>query len=506
MSDIDEKVAPRREERLGAGCVYGGNACGLKAQFGGCRLKANQRGFGQGSICQLLPGTAMLSTLPNSVVILHGSLGCGGAINLQTANVRYRQILSGERNPQGAIWMTSNLDERDVVSGGEEKLEKAILAAEQRFRPATIIVVATCVPGIIGDDIDGVAARLQPQIQARILPIHCEGFKTQIMATAYDAIFHSISRHLLPRGEGEGQAPVIVDELEIARERIRRSRLVNLMNFASMSASEQGELTRLLQALGLTVQVFPCYSDPERFVDATQAALSISSCPTHDDYFLKHLQERYGVPYILRHMPIGIAATGDWLRDIARFFHLEKEAEALIAQETRELEEALAPFRAAFAGKKALVSAGEVRAFATAAFLQELGLSIVAVRPYHYDEFGEPSLDRLTEKQDDVIVNVATIQPYETLNIFEKTRPDLYMGHIADNVWAAKAGVPVVPIWHGGFSSAGYSGAFDLARRINRVLRNPSFNRRLRENLKQPYRKEWFHEDPFKYIREAVTN
>jgi len=273
-----------------------------------------------------------------------------------------------------------------------------------------------------------------------------------------------------------------------------------------MSASEQAELTRMLQALGLRVQVFPCYSAPERFVDATVAALSISSCPTHDDYFLKHLHEKYGVPYILRHMPIGIAATGDWLRDIARFFHLEKEAEALISRETRELEEALAPFRAALAGKKALVSAGEVRAFSTAVYLQELGLQIVAVRPYHYDEFGEPSLDRLTERQEDVIVNVATIQPYETLNIFEKTKPDLYMGHIADNVWAAKAGVAVVPIWHGGFSSAGYSGAFDLARRINRVLRNHSFNRQLRENLKQPYREEWFSENPFKYIREAVNS
>lgn len=502
MSYIDEKIAPRREERLGAGCVYGGNACGLKKQFGDCRLQANRRGFGQGSICQLLPGTAMLSTLPDSVVILHGSLGCGGAVNMQTANVRYRQILAGERNPSGAVWMTSNLDERDVVSGGEEKLEKAILEAERRFRPAAIIVVSTCVPGIIGDDIDGLAARLQNQVRARILPIHCEGFKTQIMATAYDAIFHSISRNLLTSADGVRER-VLPDELEEAKEQIRRSRLVNLMNFASMSASEQAELTRMLQALGLTVQVFPCYSNPEKFMEATQAALSISSCPTHDDYFLKHLHEKYGVPYIIQHMPIGIAATGDWLRDIARFFHLEKEAEALIAGETAELEAALAPFRKNFQGRKALVSAGEVRAFSTAAFLQELGFQIVAVRPYHYDEFGAPSLDRLTSVQDDVIVNVATIHPYETANIIEKTKPDLYMGHVADNVWAAKAGVAVVPIWHGGYSSAGYTGAFDLARRINRVLRNPSFNRRLKENLKTPYREAWFTENTFKYIKEA---
>ncbi len=505
MSYIDDKVAPRREERLGAGCVYGGNARGLKAQFGGCRLRNNRRGFGQGSICQLLPGTAMLSTLPDSVVILHGSLGCGGAVNMQTSNVRYRQILAGERNPQGAVWMTSNLDERDVVSGGEEKLEKAILEAERRFRPAAIIVVSTCVPGIIGDDIDGLAARLQSQVGAKILPIHCEGFKTQIMASAYDAIFHAISRNLLTHGDNNAE-PVIPDEAEETKEKNRRSRLVNLMNFASMSASEQAELTRLLQALGLTVQVFPCYTHPEQFINATQAALSISSCPTHDDYFLKHLHEKYGIPAIIGHMPIGIAATGDWLRDIARFFHLEKEAESLIARESAELEKALAPFRANFKGKRAMVSAGEVRAFATAVFLKELGFQIVAVRPYHYDEFGEPALDRLTADQEDLIVNVATVHPYETANLIKRTKPDVYMGHVADNVWAAKAGVAVVPIWHGAYSNAGYSGAFDLARRINRVLKNPSFNRNLRENVKTPYRESWFAENAFKYIKEEAVN
>lgn len=502
MSYYDDKVAPKREDRLGAGCVYGGGACGLKKQFGCCSLNANKRGFGQGSICQLLPGTAILSTIPDSVVILHGSVGCGGAINMQTSNVRFRQARAG-LNPTGAIWMTTNLNERDVVTGGEEKLEAAILAAERRFSPASIIVVSTCVPAIIGDDIEGVAAKLQPQVNAKILPIHCEGFKTSIMATAYDAIYHSFSKHLIDR-EDEDE-PLIVDEIEEAKENIRRSRLVNLMNFSSMSPSEQDELVRLLQALGLTVQVLPCYSHPDDFVNATEAALSISSCPTHDDYLLKFLHEKFGVPYIIKHMPIGIAATSDWLRDIAKFFHLEDVAENIIAQETAELEEALAPIKFNLNGKRALISAGEVRTFATASLLNELGMEIVAVRPYHYDEFGEPALERLTDNNKDVIVNVGTVHPYEGSNLIEKTKPDVYMGHVADNVWAAKAGVPLLPIWHGGFLSVGYMGAFDLARRLNRVIKNPAFNKNLKGNVKLPYRQTWLSDDTFNYIKEAAA-
>lgn len=504
MSYIDEKVAPIREDRLKACNVYGGGACGLKDKFGKCCLQGAQRGFGQGTICQLLPGGSMLGTIPDSVVIMHGSIGCGGTLQSQTTNVRARQVRAGDSNPKGMIWFSTNLNEQDVVSGGELKLEKAILEADRRFRPSAIFIVATCAPGIIGDDIDGVANRLQSQVSAKLLPVHCEGFKTKIMATAYDAVFHAISRNLL---EGEEEVePIVEDDLEIAREAIRRSKLVNLMNFSSMSPGEQSELTRLLNVLDLTVQVFPCYTHPERMCDATEAALTISACPTHDDYFLKHLQEKYGVPYVIGNMPIGIESTNEWLRNIARFFHLEDITESFIAQETSELEKALAPLRENLRGKKVMISSGEIRALSTAVLAQELGMDVVSVRPYHYDEFGEQALDRLTRNQGDVTVNVATVHPYETANIIEKTKPDVYLGHISDSVWAAKLGVPVVPIFHSAYTYMGYTGVFDVARRINRVLKNPSFNKHLRGNVKQPYYQNWFREDAFSFIKRGAAD
>lgn len=498
MSYIDEKVAPKREERLGACIALGGTACELKKKFGGGCLQDGDRGFCQGSICQLLPGTAILNSIPDSVVIVHGSLGCGGAGHSQNAGIRWRQVLKGDNNPRGTLWLTTNLNERDVVSGGEEKLEQAILEADRRYRPASIIVVSSCVPGIIGDDIDGVAARLQPLVNGVILPVHCEGFKTKIMATAYDAIYHAISRNLLEVPEEEYS---IVDyEWEAAKEKIRRSRLVNLLNVSSMGPTDEQELTRLLNALGLEVNIYPCFAHPEDMKYATQAALSISICPTHDDYFVKHLEEKYGVPYILQHMPIGIANTNLWLKQIAGFFGLEDVAEKVIAQENRELLEALAPIKENQQGKKALLSAGEVRTFATAGFLQELGMEIVALRPYHYDEFGAGEIEKLAARQGDIPMNVATVQPFEAVNLIEKNRPDIYLGHNSDNVWAAKSGIPVLPIYGGVYTYVGYSGAFDIARRINRILKNPAFNRNLRGNVRQPYHEQWFKEEPFKYI------
>ena len=501
LSYIDEKVAPKREERLGACIEFGGTAGDLKKKFGGGCLKFSDRGFCQGSICQLLPGTAILNSIPDSVVIVHGSIGCGGAGHSHNANIRWRQTLAGSTNPKGALWLTTNLNEKDVVSGGEGKLEEAILEADRRYRPASIIVVSTCVPGIIGDDIDGVASKLKDQVNAVILPVHCEGFKTKIMATAYDAVYHSIARNLLKEEKIENK--ILIDELENEKEKQRQSKLVNLLNVSSMTPLDEKELTRLLNALGLEVKIYPVFAHPNDMILATKAALSISTCPTHDDYLVKHLHEKYGVPYILRHMPIGINNTSLWLRDIAKHFGLEERAEAIIKKEEDELRNVLKPYRESLKGKKAILSAGEVRTLATALWLQELGLEITAVRPYHYDEFGDVDLDKLLKADAELKVNVATVHPFESVNLIERNRPDIYLGHNSDNVWAAKQGIPILPIYGGANTYVGYTGAFDIARRLHRVLKNPAFNKKLRGNVRQPYFESWYSEEPFKFVTEG---
>jgi nitrogenase molybdenum-iron protein alpha chain len=501
LSFIDEKEAPTREARLGTCIEYGGSACELKRKFGGGCLKNNKRAFGQGSICQLLPALAILNTLRNAVVIVHGAIGCGGASHTQSASLRLGQIADGDKNPQGALWLSTNLGETDVIAGGEAKLRQAIRETDRRYRPQVIVVLSTCIPGIIGDDLDSITAEMQAEVNAVILPVHCEGFKTKVMATAYDAIFHAAFRNLVET-EPE-RTPVFDDALDREKERIRRSKLVNLLNVSSMTGGDQRELVRLLNNLGLEVNVFPCEAKPESFQYATQAALSISVCPTHDDYFLTHLQEKYGVPYIHGQMPIGMDNTSIWLRQIAQFFGLEAVAEKIIAKETHDLKLALTPFQERLTNVKVMISAGEVRTLATAVWLQELGLEVVAVRPYHFDRFGEVELEKLVVKNPDIKTNVATVQPFEAVNLIARVKPEVYLGHVGDNVWAAKAGVSVLPIYGGPNVYNGYAGAYDIARRITRLLKNTAFVKNLHKHVRQPYWQEWFSQDPFKYIKQG---
>jgi nitrogenase molybdenum-iron protein alpha chain len=498
MSYLDNRIPPRREDRLKACIAHGDSICGLAKKGKSCLTDDGERGFTQGSICLLLPALAMLNSLPDNVVLLHSALGCGSCSHSQNANVRMGGNVRWGRVKDG-VWLSTALDEVDVISGGESKLEQAIIEADRRYNPATITIVAGCVPGIIGDDIDGVAQQVQPKVKATLLPVHCEGFKTRIWATAYDVVYHAIGRNLLrERGVAEPQAE---EGLSALRDQEKLPTTVNLMNVSSMGRVDELELERLLTSLGLEVNIFPVFSHPDSFVKATRAAVSISSCPTHDDYFLQYLQERFNVPFLLKHMPVGIDNTSLWLRDIAATFGFQEQAEELIAREEAELKAALEEFRPLFQTKTVFVSAGEFRALATARLLQELGFRVVGIRSFHHDHFAEGEYQKLAaEAVGDYAVDIANVQPFEEANLLKRLKPDLFLGHANGNMTAAKLGIATHVIYNTGLAYLGYRGVYELARRLHRQLKNPAYNRNLADNIRLPYRDEWYGEEPFSYI------
>jgi len=502
MDYIKEKVPPVREDRLKACNAFGGSCCELsKRGKKGC-LNGVKRTFAQTQGCQLNLSLAILNTIRNAVIIVHAPIGCGGgSLSMAGVNKGFQKLR--DPNARGLVWLNTNLDDNDVVSGGEKKLREAVLYAESEFRPEAIIVVNSCVPAIIGDDIDSILDDLQKQVNAQIVPVHCEGFKTKIMASAYDSLYHGILRNLVDRPK-ELREAIYEDELEELKEKYRKSRTVNILNVSSMSRQDEEELTRLVKALGLEVRIYPCYASADDFAYVDEAALNVSICATHDDYFVEHIKEKYGIPFVLRSIPIGIKNTNQWLLDIAKFFGLEEKANRLIEAETKELEEALEPFKEQLKGKKVFLGGGEIRILSTAELLQSMGMEIVGLKGYHYDHFAEPLLDMI-ENNENIVFNVATGQPFEQANLLNRLKPDLYIGHIGTNGYTAKQGFPIYPLFGQSSIYMGYQGAYEIVRRIARLLRNPLFNRNFVGNSKLPYRIEWYEQDPFTYIDDSAA-
>ena len=501
MSYFDQKEPPKREDRLNACIAHGNTICGLAGRKACNCMNDGERSFTQGSICQLLPALAIMDTFPGAAILLHGAVGCGSCIHSQNAVVKTGNAVRG-RPVKDTLWFSTALDETDVISGGEEKLEAAIRHIDIRYRPGFLFVVASCVPALTGDDIDTLILNLQPEVAAKLLPVHCEGFKTRIWATAYDSVYHSIGRNLLD--EERRDIPVMRDEFEELKEEYQYKHTVNVLTVSSMGRVDELELERILTGLGLSANFFPVYARPEEMYKVTRAAVSVSTCPTHDDYLLAHLKEKYNVPYIISTMPIGIESTNRWIRDLAAPFGLGEQAERLIALEERELREALREFEPVFRGKRAFVSAGEIRAFVTASLLSELGFEIVGIRAFHHDEYADPEYGRLAQNTEkDYPVDIANAQPFEEVNLLNKLRPDVFLGHWNGNSTAAKLGIPASVIYHTGLNFIGYKGVYEIARRLAKQLRNPAYNRNLSKYVQLPYAAHWYEEDPFKYIRQA---
>ncbi|WP_148137424.1 nitrogenase component 1 [Candidatus Formimonas warabiya] len=501
MDFIKEKTPPTREDRLAACQAFGGFCPELsRAAKKGCLFQA-KRTFAQAQQgCQLTLSLAILMTMRDVVLIVHGPVGCGGSLVGQTGVTKNFQKLRDEQ-ATGLRWMNTNLDETDVIKGGEEKLRSAVLHAEKEFRPAAIFVLNSCVPSLIGDDVDSILDEVQKQVAAKIVPIHCEGFRTKIQATAYDAVYHGILRNLMEKKYPEADL-IRAEEEELMRQ-YRLSRTVNLINVSSMSRIDEVELVRLLKALDLNVRILPCYAHPDDFETVDETALNVSICSTHDDYFVEHVKTKYGIPFVLRTIPIGIANTNKWVMDIAKFFGLEERARKFIDAEVAELNGALASYREALKGKRAFLTGGEIRILATAELLHSLGMEIMGLKGYHFDRFGARLLDEVLEEvpeSERAIFSIGSGQPFEQANLFSKHKPDLYVGHTSGNGSAARQGIPVFPLFGQQYNYMGYLGVFEVAKRVTRILKNTRFNENISRHVKLPYTSDWYRQEPFSYI------
>ena len=296
---INASEPPKREDRLSAGCAFGGSCSEIKGKCS-C-MKLADRAFTQTQGCQLYLSSSIINTMLNIAIIIHGPVGCGGANIFSAGTTRTVQRL---RDPKasGLLWLSTNLDSADVITGGEKKLREAIAYADKEFQPEAIMVVSTCVPSLIGDDLDTILSTMQPQSTAKLVPIHCAGFKTTINATAYDAVYHGILRTLMIKRFEDYDEPTLVDEIEQFKQRLQRSRTVNIFNMSSISRDDELELTRLLNALELKVRIFPCYAHPNDFETIEEAALNVSVCPTHDDYFSGHFKGNVRYPLSLSYL------------------------------------------------------------------------------------------------------------------------------------------------------------------------------------------------------------
>ena len=325
-----------------------------------------------------------------------------------------------------------------------------------------------------------------------------------MFSSAYDVVYHGILHRFgfepkkyidyTPFSKNDPDY-----EQKIRAYEAKKARTVNLYNAWSIGPGDEKEIRRLLEAIGLNVNIFVEFKEPDDWRFITEAALNVSFCHVHDVYFLEYLKREFDIPYILPTIPIGTEQTKKFVMAIAEFFGLEKEAQLLLEHEEEKLRKALEPIRKNVEGKKVLISGGFLRIGATGLLADEIGLKVVGFRNFNYDEFGDLLFGEIQEKIGDVQNSVST-QANELINMVYKLKPDIAISHPSVGVWLVKSGVPSLTLFAQRFTYFGFTGAYSLARRIERTLKNTSYAKNLSAHTALPYQEQWYGKSPYHYI------
>ncbi|MCU0608206.1 MAG: hypothetical protein MUF22_00365, partial [Chitinispirillaceae bacterium] len=108
--------------------------------------------------------------------ITHGPIGCGFYSWLTRRN-QTRPATPDAPNYMPYA-MSTDMQEENIIFGGEKKLKKAIEEAITIFHPKAIGIFSTCPVGLIGDDVHAVAREMEEKYpDVNIFGFSCEGYK-----------------------------------------------------------------------------------------------------------------------------------------------------------------------------------------------------------------------------------------------------------------------------------------------------------------------------------------
>jgi nitrogenase molybdenum-iron protein alpha chain len=492
--NLNTPVVENREQRLGtiirwegtaaelardSACTHGsGDGCGRKGQ----KLCELDSPFTQASMCSECITVTQSTVIQESVVIQHSPIGCAAS---QASTCRYYRDLSARRgweleDPRS---ICTNLTEDDMVFGGVAKLEQSIRDAWNRHRPKVIFVSTSCATGIIGDDVDGLAKKLQTELGVTVIPLYCEGFRAKHWSTGWDVIEHGILRQIVRKNPARKQ-----DDL------------INVIHLGGPDV-----FSPLMEQLGLRVNLVMGGSTLGALEQLSEAAATVTMCSALS-YLAAGLEQEFGVPEIKATIPYGLSATDAWLRELARVTHREDKVEAVIASERARIEPQLRELRKALGGKKGYVAAGAAFAHGLMADLRELGVELDGSFSYHHD----PIYDSKDPRQDALahVVNtygdiphytVSNDQHFQAYASLRRSKPDFvisrHLGNLA--LLSARLGIPVLPVFYSN-DGLGYQGLLTIGQAILRVLPKKKFCEDVAAHSSFPYKKWWLEQDdPF---------
>jgi nitrogenase molybdenum-cofactor synthesis protein NifE len=385
--------------------------------------------------------------------LVHGPIGCVGNSwetrgSLSSGPTLYRRAF------------TTAMGEHDVIFGGEARLREAVLDVGRRFRPAAVFVYLTCVPALIGDDVEAICRDAAAELGIPVVPVLAAGFAGTKNA-----------------GNRLGGAALLTHVIGTAEPSYTTAYDVNLIGEYNI-AGELWQIQPLLDRLG--IRVLSRISGDARYAELTwahRAKASMVVCSRALLSLAADLQSQYGVPWFEGSF-YGVRATSEALRGFAQVLgdpELADRTEAVVAEQEARVAARLTPYRQRLAGVRAVLYTGGVKSWSMVAALQDTGVEVVATGTT------KSSPDDVTRIRGLLGADAQLIEegnPRDLLRIVRESGATLLAAGGRNRYTAMKGRVAFLDVNQERHQAyAGYDGVVALAAEIDRILSSPVFDR-----------------------------
>jgi nitrogenase molybdenum-iron protein alpha chain len=452
--------------------------------------------------------------------ITHGPIGCGFYSWLTRRNQ------TRPESPEDANYITyclsTDMQDEQIVFGGEKKLRAAIEEAYALFHPKAIAIFSTCPVGLIGDDVHAVARDMKDKLGINVFGFSCEGYKGVSQSAGHHIANNQLFKHVV--GTNETPRP----------EKFK----INLLGEYNIGG-DAFVIEDLLERCGITlISTFSGNSTYDAFANSHMADLNTVMCHRSINYVAEMMEKKFGIPWIKVNF-VGAEGTAKSLRHIAQYFNdaeLTERVEKVVSDEMTDVLKTQFDVRSRCEGKTAMLFVGGSRAHHYQTLFAEMGMKTVAAgyEFAHRDDYegrrvlptvkvdadsrnieqlevlpdetryqprkGPAELVQLEaagigvrgyqgmmpEMEDGTLV-IDDIYHFETERLLEIYKPDIFCAGIKEKYVVQKAGIPCKQLhsYDYGGPYAGFRGAINFYNEIDRMV-----NTRIWQYVQAPWEAE----------------
>jgi nitrogenase molybdenum-cofactor synthesis protein NifE len=399
--------------------------------------------------CVFCGSRVVLYPIADALHLVHGPIGCAA----YTWDIRGAQS-SGPQLYRNSF--STDLRETEVIFGGEKKLYAALTELIAAHQPRAAFVYATCIVGLIGDDVEAVCRRVVRESGIPVLPVHSEGFKgtkKDGYRAACEALFQLVGA-LPPADAG----------------RFR----INLLGEFNIGG-ETWIIKKYFESMGITVVA--TLTGDGRVDDVGRshgAQLNLVQCSGSMTRLAQLYEEKYGIPF-KRVSWFGVEDTAKALYETAEFFGdagTLARTQDLVRSEIAAVDPQLRTLKRDLQGKRAAIYVGGAfKAFSLVRALRLLGMhtAVVGTQTGSREDY-----ELLKDLCDPGTIIVDDSNPVELAQFIREKQVDLFIGGVKERPIAYKLGVGFCDHNHERkVALAGFAGMLNFAREVHATCMSP---------------------------------